>query len=150
MTMCYGRTVLADSLDRFGSVFGRWCRVDALWGSVEMAEVYRAEEDETNTAVALKILRRSLAGDPAIAQRFSREAEVQAKLRHRNVAALLATGVTDQDEPYLVVELLHGRNLRHALRSEGRLPPRRAASYAWQALQGLGAVHQLGVLHRDL
>src|ERR1051325_3297699 len=104
-----------------------------------MAEVYHAQDLETETAVALKILRRSLAGDPAIPQQCSREAEVQAKLRHRNVAALLATGVTDFDEPYLVVELLRGRNLRHAIKTELRLAPRKAASYAWQALQGLGA-----------
>jgi serine/threonine-protein kinase len=142
--------VLADPGDRVGSVIGRRFRVDALIGRGAMAEVYHAQDLETETAVALKILRRSLAGDPAIAQRFSREAEVQAKLRHRNVAALLATGVTDFDEPYLVVELLRGRNLRHAIKTELRLAPRKAASYAWQALQGLGAVHQNGVLHRDL
>jgi serine/threonine protein kinase len=76
---------------------------------------------------------------------------VQARLRHRNVAALLATGVTtDKYEPYLAVELLRGKSLRSVLKSEGRVPPRRAASYAWQALQGLHAVHQAGVLHRDL
>ena len=142
--------MLADPGDRVGSVIGRRFRVDALIGRGAMAEVYHAQDLETETAVALKILRRSLAGDPAIAQRFSREAEVQAKLRHRNVAALLATGVTDFDEPYLVVELLRGRNLRHAIKTELRLAPRKAASYAWQALQGLGAVHQNGVLHRDL
>jgi eukaryotic-like serine/threonine-protein kinase len=142
--------VLADPGDRVGSVIGRRFRVDALIGRGAMAEVYHAHDLEGGDAVALKILRRSLAGDPAIAQRFSREAEVQAKLRHRNVAALLATGVTDANEPYLVVELLRGNNLRHAIKTEGRLAPRRAASYAWQALQGLGAVHQNGVLHRDL
>jgi serine/threonine-protein kinase len=36
------------------------------------------------------------------------------------------------------------------LQQQGRLEPRRAISYAWQALQGLSAVHSLGVLHRDL
>jgi serine/threonine-protein kinase len=142
--------VLADPGDRVGSVVGRRFRIDALIGRGAMAEVYRAHDLETEAAVALKVLRRSLAGDPAIAQRFSREADVQAKLRHRNVAALLETGVTDHDEPYLVVELLRGHNLRHALKTDGRLAPRKAASYAWQALQGLGAVHQSGVLHRDL
>jgi eukaryotic-like serine/threonine-protein kinase len=82
--------------------------------------------------------------------RFAREAEVQGKVRHRNVAALLATGVTPRHEPYLVVELLRGKTLRGVIKGEGRITPRRAASYAWQALQGLAAVHALGVLHRDL
>jgi serine/threonine protein kinase len=144
------RAVVAERGDRTSAVIDGRFRIDALIGRGAMAEVHRAIDLETQTSVALKILKRQWSSDPAASLRFSREAEVQAKLRHRNVAALLATGITEHDEPYLVVELLHGRNLRHVLKSEGPLPPRRAASYAWQALQGLGAVHQLGVLHRDL
>lgn len=115
-----------------------------------MAEVYRALDLETSAFVALKILRRSLDADPAARQRFAREGEVQARLRHRNIAALLATGMTDDTEPFLAVELLRGKTLRGVLKKEGRVEPRRAASYAWQALQGLAAVHAAGVLHRDL
>ncbi len=115
-----------------------------------MAEVYRALDLQTAAYVALKILRTSVAGDPAIKQRFTREGEVQARLRHTNVAALLATGMTPTDQPYLVVELLRGKTLRGMLKEEGRVGPRRAASYAWQMLQGLSAVHAAGILHRDL
>jgi serine/threonine-protein kinase len=66
------------------------------------------------------------------------------------VAALLATGVTTVREPYLAVELLRGKSLRSVIKSEGRVSARRATSYAWQALQGLEAVHAAGILHRDL
>jgi serine/threonine-protein kinase len=66
------------------------------------------------------------------------------------VAALLATGVTERHEPYLAVELLRGKTLRGVVKAEGRVSPLRAASYAWQALQGLAAVHAQGILHRDL
>ncbi len=45
---------------------------------------------------------------------------------------------------------MRGKTLRGVLKDEGRVPPRRAASYAFQALQGLAAVHDAGVLHRDL
>ena len=115
-----------------------------------MADVYRALDLEGGGQIALKVLKKSLSGDPSIQQRFAREADVQAKLRHPNIAALHATGVTEHDEPYLVVELLRGKTLRHVLKTEGRLAPRKATSYAWQALQGLAAVHESGVLHRDL
>jgi len=115
-----------------------------------MADVYRAHDLDGGGQVALKVLKKSLAGDPSIKQRFAREADVQAKLRHPNVAALHATGVTEHDEPYLVVELLRGKTLRHVLKTESRLAPRKATSYAWQALQGLAAIHKSGVLHRDL
>jgi serine/threonine-protein kinase len=141
-------------VDRTGQVIGQRFRIDARIGRGAMAEVYRATDLRSQTPahaqVALKILKRSLSGDPAVIQRFTREADVQAKLRHRNIAALHATGITEHDEPYLVVELLLGKTLRHVIKSDVRVAPRKAASYAWQALQGLAAIHASGVLHRDL
>lgn len=136
--------------DRTGQVIGKRFRVDALIGKGAMADVYRALDLSTSAYVALKILKSAIDHDPAAQQRFVREGEVQARLRHRNVAALLASGVTGADEPYLVVELLRGKTLRGVVKTQGALGTRRAASYAWQALQGLGAVHAAGVLHRDL
>jgi serine/threonine protein kinase len=142
--------VTADRVDRIGQLIGQRFRIDALIGRGAMAEVYRALDLETGGFVALKILKKDLSGDAAAKLRFTREGEVQAKLRHRNIAALYATGITEQDEPYLVVELLRGKTLRNVLKAETRVEPRRAASYAWQALQGLAVIHDSGVLHRDL
>ncbi len=139
-----------DRVDRTGQVIGQRFRIDALIGKGAMAEVYRAIDLQTSANVAVKVLRSALISDHAIMQRFQREGEVQARLRHRNVAALLATGVTEKQEPYLVVELLRGKTLRSVLKQEGRVEARRAASYAWQALQGLTAVHAAGIVHRDL
>ena len=139
-----------DRVDRSGQVLGGRFRIDGAVGRGAMAEVFRAVDEATGAHVAVKILRRALVGDSAVKQRFAREGEVQARLRHRNVAALLATGLTDREEPYLVVELLRGTTLRGVIKHEGRVAPRRALSYAWQALQGLDAVHAAGVLHRDL
>jgi eukaryotic-like serine/threonine-protein kinase len=142
--------VAADRGDRTGQVIGRRYRIDALIGKGAMADVYRALDTKTQAYVAIKILRQSLEADPSAAPRFAREAEVQERIRHRNVAALLHTGVTDYNEPFLAVELLRGKTLRGVIKKEGAVEPRRAASYAWQALQGLAAVHALGILHRDL
>ena len=136
--------------DRTGQIIGQRFRIDALIGKGAMADVFRALDLHTSAYVALKILRTSLDGDPAAPQRFLREAEVQARLRHPNIAALLATGVTDHGEPYLAMELLRGKTLRGVIKQEQRVDARRAASYTWQALQGLAAVHDAGVLHRDL
>ena len=115
-----------------------------------MADVYRALDLATQAYVALKVLRQVHLTDGTSRARFAREGEVQARLRDRNVAALLATGVTEHDEPYLAVELLRGKTLRGVIKREGRIAAVRAASYAWQALSGLTAVHGQGVLHRDL
>ncbi len=136
--------------DRTGQVIGERFRIDALIGKGAMADVYRAIDLQTSANVAVKVLRSALVSDSAVMQRFHREGEVQARLRHRNIAALLATGVTEQREPYLVVELLRGKTLRGVIKQEGRVAAKRASSYAWQALQGLAAVHAAGILHRDL
>jgi serine/threonine protein kinase len=139
-----------DRVSRIGQVIGDRFRIDAAIGRGAMAEVYQALDLQTQAFVALKILRHTAVEDSVSLARFAREAEVQGKLRHRNVAALLATGVTERHEPYLALELLRGKSLRSVLKAEGRIPARRAASYAFQALQGLAAVHAAGVLHRDL
>jgi eukaryotic-like serine/threonine-protein kinase len=132
-------------------VIGERFRIDELIGRGAMAEVYRALDLSTQAFVALKILKHTHLSDATSIARFEREAEVQARLRHRNIAALLDTGLTDYyNEPYLAVELLRGKSLRSVIKSEGRVPARRATSYAWQALQGLSAVHAAGILHRDL
>jgi eukaryotic-like serine/threonine-protein kinase len=142
--------VSGAKVNRIGTVIGDRFRVDEMIGKGAMADVYRALDLQTQAFVALKILRTTHVTDGVSLARFNREAEVQERIRHRNVAALLDTGVTDMKEPFLAVELLHGKSLRSVIKAEGRVSPRRAASYAWQALQGLAAVHAIGVLHRDL
>nr|HEX4314160.1 serine/threonine-protein kinase [Kofleriaceae bacterium] len=135
---------------RIGTTVDQRFRVEELIGKGAMADVYRALDLTTQVHVAVKFLKRQLAGDNEAQARFRREGEVQSRLRHKNVAALLATGFTRREEPYLAVELLRGKTLRGVIKQEGKIAPVRAASYAYQALQGLAAVHAAGVIHRDL
>ena len=114
-----------------------------------MAEVYRALDLETPGLVALKIMRHSCRrpGDRA---RFAREAEVQAALRHRNVAALLATGVTEQRRA--VPRRRAAPRQDPARRDQGR-GPRRAAPRRELRVAGAAGPRRgprAGVLHRDL
>jgi eukaryotic-like serine/threonine-protein kinase len=136
--------------DRVGSVIAGRYQLVKLIGRGAMAEVYRAIDRDHNAEVALKILRTSVRGDAEAVARFEREAQVQAMVQHRNVAAIYGSGATAEGEPYLAVELLKGRSLRTVIKTETRVSARRAASYAWQALQGLAAVHERGIMHRDL
>ena len=131
------------------TIAGRYLVVRPL-GIGSMAEVFAAHDTKRNRDVALKIVRRHMARDPESLSRLDREAKVQQMIRHPNVAKLYGGGVTERNEPYLVVELLHGRSLRDVVQRAGWVPGARAATYAWQALQGLAATHAVGVLHRDL
>jgi serine/threonine-protein kinase len=139
-----------NAQDRVGSVLGDRYTLERLIGRGAMADVYQATDGEGGGAVAIKILRQSLAREPEAVRRFEREVQVQGMIRHRNVATLLGSGITVAGEPFLVVELLRGKSLRTVIKAEQRVPAARAASYTWQALQGLGAVHAGKVLHRDL
>ncbi len=76
-------------MDRIGQVVGDRFRVDAGDRPGAMAEVYPRADLQTAGAVALKILRYTHIRTACRSPRFAREGEVQAKLRHRNVAALL-------------------------------------------------------------
>lgn len=115
-----------------------------------MADVFEAHDGQSGGRVALKILKGSVARDPEARSRFGHEARVQQMVRHPNVMVLHGAGISEGGYPYLVLELLRGRSLASLLKQSPRVPPRRAAGYAWQALQGLGATHAVGVLHRDL
>jgi len=125
-------------------------QLERLIGRGAMADVYQAFDKSEQRRVAIKILRQSLAREPEALRRFEREARVQGMIVHRNVAQLLGSGATIAGEPFLIVELLRGKSLRTVLKAEQRVAAARAASYMWQALQGLAAVHAGKVLHRDL
>jgi serine/threonine protein kinase len=145
-----GAMTAAPPADRVGEVIADRYVLEARLGRGAMAEVYRALDRASGIHVAIKILRAAMARDPEQSARFEREAQVQGMVRHRNVAAIYGGGLTARGEPFIVVELLRGKSLRTLIKAEGRVPPSRAISYAWQALAGLSAVHACGILHRDL
>jgi eukaryotic-like serine/threonine-protein kinase len=120
-----------------------------LVGRGAMADVFEARDGATQDKVALKILRDVLAQDPDAVARFEREAQVQQRIRHPNVAVLYGAGMHGSS-PYLALELLGGRSLLNVLKHEKQVPLMRAVAYGWQALQGLAATHAAGVLHRDM
>jgi serine/threonine-protein kinase len=114
-----------------------------------MARVYRAERDGS-AAVAVKVMHRSLVGDPVHRWRFLQEARVMQSVRHPAVVPVLESGETGDGQPFLVMELLGGENAGDLLAREGALPWRRAASIAGQLAVALDQVHRAGFLHRDL
>ncbi len=139
-----------DACAQPGEVIDERYTVVRLIDRGSMADVFEAHDSQWKRGVALKILRGQVARDPEALERLRREAQVQSMISHRNVAAVYGGGATKRNEPYLVVELLQGQSLRHVVQGKGSVPAEHAASYVWQALQGLSAAHKLGVFHRDL
>ena len=140
---------MADALKDGDIVDGRY-EIEKRLGRGSAATVYGARDRQSGREVAIKVMRARLAKNPEAMARFRREADVQARITHRNVAAIFGRGLVGNDQPYLAIELLRGRSLRNVVRSEAPIRPRRVASYGFQALGGLAAIHAAGVLHRDL
>ena len=118
-------------------------------GSGGMAVTYRALDTVLDHAVALKVIHRKVAGQPAARARFLREARAAAKLHHPNVASVSHYGEQD-GECYYVMELVEGETLEARVRREGPLSPALALEVGIQVARALAAAEACGVVHRDL
>jgi serine/threonine-protein kinase len=118
-----------------------------------MSEVWRASDELLDRQVAVKALASPLATDPALRAGTRQEAKAAARLTHPHVTQVYDYGeLTVPDGPpvpYLVMELVVGRNLAERL-SRGPLPWREAVRVAAQVADGLAAAHRLGVVHHDI
>ena len=113
-----------------------------------MGVVYQARHLLLDSVVALKVLLRAEASDE---QRFLREARLASKINHPNTVYISDFGVLPDGRTYLVMEYLSGKTLGSVLTAQGpRLDPLRACRIAVQIARGLQAVHDKGIVHREL
>jgi eukaryotic-like serine/threonine-protein kinase len=118
-------------------------------GRGAMGSVYRAEHTLLKKHVALKIMDPMLLSSSEARQRFLREAQAAAAIKHPNVVAITDTGVIE-GMPYLVMELLDGIDLDKHLENRGPLSEQEVAALALPIVAALGVAHDIGVVHRDL
>ena len=125
-----------------------------LIGYGGMAEVHRGRDVRLGRDVAIKVLRADLARDPSFLNRFRREAQSAAGLNHPSIVSVYDTGedvgAEGTTQPYIVMEYVEGRTLRDILKTEGRLPPRRAMEIVADVSAALDFSHRAGLVHRDV
>jgi serine/threonine protein kinase/beta-lactam-binding protein with PASTA domain len=114
-----------------------------------MSTVYLATDLRLERDVALKVLHPHLATDDTFLGRLGREAKAAARLSHAHVVGVLDQG-TDGNTAYLVMEYIKGHTLRDVINSKGALPPRLALALIDPVVEGLGAAHAAGFIHRDV
>ena len=114
-----------------------------------MGAVWRAVDRRLDRPVAVKLLRRDLAADPAFVERFRREARAAGALSHPNVAGVFDYGEHD-GQAFIVMELVEGENLAERLARGGPLPWPQALAVAEQVARALAAAHAHGLVHRDV
>src|SRR6185312_435671 len=107
---------------RIGMTINNKWRLDALLGVGGMASVYAATHRNGSRA-ALKILHAEFARDVGIRERFLREGYVANKIDHPGRVAILDDDITEQDEPFLVMELLDGETVQQLWKRKSRKLP---------------------------
>lgn len=132
-----------------GTLVGGKYRVERLLGRGAMAHVVEATNVVLGQRVALKILKGS-ARSPEALTRFHREAQIAAQLPGEHVARVIDTGISEAGAPFLVMELLVGRDLEQELAARGRIPMAEAVDIVLQGARGVAEAHALGLVHRDI
>jgi serine/threonine protein kinase len=149
-----GDITVLDSHDkaerRLGMVIeGRW-RLDRVVGSGGMGAVYRARHRNGRVA-AIKVMHAELAERADLRERFFTEGRVANLIAHPGAVAVLDDGVTDDGEPFLVMELLEGETLwDRRIRDRATRDIAEALIVTNQILEVLIVAHAAGVVHRDI
>ncbi|MGE0453673.1 MAG: protein kinase [Vicinamibacteria bacterium] len=133
-----------------GSLIAGRYEVQGVVGKGGMGMVYRAHDRMLDEVVAIKVLRGELAATPAMAERFRSEIKLARRVSHPNVCRIHDYG-EDAGTSFISMELLEGQDLKQCLaHSPDGLPPAEAYSAALQLAKGLQAIHEMGIIHRDL
>jgi tetratricopeptide (TPR) repeat protein len=132
-------------------------RLETALGSGGMGTVYLAsaggEGDADGEKVAVKVLHPALLSEPGSFKRFLREGELGRKIRHENVVRTLDIDALDVDGQmvhFLVMEYVRGCTLHDLRERLGTVPEALLREIAVQVAAGLAAVHEAGIVHRDI
>lgn len=131
--------------------------IGELIGRGGMADVHVGMDTRLNRRVAIKLLKSSLASDPAFRTRFRREAQDAAKMAHPTIVRIFDAGEETVREPtgaevqvpYIIMEFVDGRLLKDVI-ADGPLEPSEASRIIEQVLTALEYSHRAGVVHRDI
>jgi serine/threonine protein kinase len=134
--------------ERLGTLVAGRYRLRRIIGEGGMGAVFEAEVVPGGQRVAVKLIKPEYSSSQEVNARFVQEARAAASIGHPNIPAVLDAG-TDDDGPYLVLELLKGETLADLLdrRAAG---PREALTIAAATVDALRAAHAVGVVHRDI
>ncbi len=134
---------------RLERALGGGFQLQGLLGHGGFGSVYKAHDSKLERDVAVKALRYDLFPTVTLIERFMREAQAVAKLRHANIILIYAVG-EGEGLAYMIMPLVEGESLKDLLLREGRLAVDEARRILIQAADALDTAHANGIVHRDI
>ncbi len=131
-TLLAGRYRLVEQIDSGGSAY-----------------IYKAMDDMTQKVIAVKVLKPELTENEEFVQRFKKEVQAAAKLRHANIIRAYDAGF-DNGTYYIVMDLIEGKTLKNLINANGPLPVKYAVAVAKKLCLALEYAHVKGFIHRDI
>jgi eukaryotic-like serine/threonine-protein kinase len=125
-------------------------RIISELGRGGMGVVYEAVHLGLGHRVAVKFLTEAGVADEALLARFAREARAGANIASEHVARVFDLGITSENIPYLVMELLEGDDLANVLEHHPVFRVADAVRFTLQAVAAMAESHAIGIVHRDL
>ncbi|MCU0693439.1 MAG: protein kinase [Polyangiaceae bacterium] len=133
-----------------GQLVARRYRVLRVLGEGLFGAAYKAEHVTVGRLVSLRILRPELVADPAVLNRFLREARLVGSVAHERLQPLVDAGLSDDGLAYVAYQYARGRSLARAFAHNVEFNVQRAATILCEVLDGLNAIHESGFVHRAL
>ena len=141
-------TAMSSAIPELSDVVASKYRIERQIGSGGMGTVFCATHLMTGRRFALKWMNPDVARDEAARERFIREFQTAGSIMHPNVAAVLDVG-THGDSLFIVMEYLEGEPLSARI-AAGPMAPGECIPIVLEAMSGVAAAHERGMVHRDL
>ncbi len=125
-------------------------KIESMIGEGGMGQVFKGVHEALDKSFAIKVLRSEVVANDKAIRRFDQEAKATSQLSHQNLCQIFDYGLTDGGMPYLVMDLLDGKDLRDVIAEQGPLEPGRVIDLFLAVTDGIDHAHSMGVVHRDL
>ena len=124
--------------------------MERVLGRGGIGTVFEARHSRLGHRVAIKVLGEELRVHPELVKRFEREARAAGALSSPHAVRVFDIDQTDDGTPFMVMELLHGRDLAHLVEHNGPQPIGASVRWVIEASDAISEAHRLGIIHRDI
>lgn len=146
-----GGSIVGDEGDpMIGRTLDNKYEIIKVIGGGASGNVYKAKHKMMNVTVAVKVLAPQLCTQTELVKRFEREARAAGLLSHNNLLVVHDLGLTEESQPYMVMEYLNGFSLSQLLDKNGKLAVPDCIEIISQICRGMAKAHEEGLVHRDL